>query len=509
MKINQLKAGVLLSYCSFALSMVIQLFYTPVMTRLLGRSDYGLYTLVASVVSNLGLLTFGTNGCYLRFYFQEKKKGAEQAVARLNATFLLIFAGLGLLAVLTGLALAGNVESVMGSKLTAAEQEKASLLLTMLAFSMGISITCSVFDSFVTAHEQYFFQRLLNVVETIMNPFLALPLMLMGLGSTAVVIASVTATVSMAAINVFFCLRKLKMRFSFQGIQGGMVKAIFGFSFFIFLNQIVDQINWNVDSFLLGRFWGTLEVAVYGLASRVNNLYLKCAVAISSVFAPRVNQIVAQEEQPNGPLMKLMVRVGRIQALILMLILLGVILLGRPFMLWMGGEEAYLGAYPVLLLLLIPVTISLVQDIGVEIQRAKNKHYFRGIMYFFMALINIAITIPLSKRFGCVGAAAGTAIALVIGNVLLMNWYYHCKLGLDMAHFWRQILSLGKGLAVPACYCIVCGKMVNIFSLVSFILTGGGLVIVYCGSMWLFAMNEDEKNLVRRMFARLNIFRKK
>ena len=63
MKINQLKAGVLLSYCSFALSMVIQLFYTPVMTRLLGRSDYGLYTLVASVVSKLGLLTFGTNGC--------------------------------------------------------------------------------------------------------------------------------------------------------------------------------------------------------------------------------------------------------------------------------------------------------------------------------------------------------------------------------------------------------------------------------------------------------------
>lgn len=505
MKINQLKAGVLLSYVSFALSAVIQLGYTPVMTRLLGTSEYGLYTLVAAVVSNLGLLTFGTNGGYLRFFFREKEKGGETAVERLNGTFLLIYAGLGLAAIAAGLALAGNVELVMGSKLTAAEQEKASVLLTLLAFAMGVSITCSVFDSFIIAHEQYLFQRLLLIVEAVLNPFLSLPLMLMGLGSTAMVLASVTVTVSMAVINVTFCLKKLKMRFRFRGLRLGMVKSIFVFSFFIFLNQIVDQINWNVDSFLLGRFWGTLEVAVYGLAARVNNLYLKCSAAITSVFAPRINQIVAREKQPEGHLLGLMIRVGRIQALVLMLILLGLFLLGRPFLFWMGGEEAYLRAYPVLLLLAVPVTVSLVQDLGVEIQRAKNRHSFRAIVYFLMAVLNVLVSIPLSRRFGGTGAAAGTALSLIVGNVLLMNWFYHKKLGLDMAAFWRQILSLGRGFVLPGTYCVLCHYLVDTFTLPGFMLAGAGLVAVYCGSVWRFAMNQEEKSLILRLLVRRKI----
>ena len=42
---NQKKAGVLLSYGQTALSTLISLTYTPVMLRLLGQSEYGLYTL--------------------------------------------------------------------------------------------------------------------------------------------------------------------------------------------------------------------------------------------------------------------------------------------------------------------------------------------------------------------------------------------------------------------------------------------------------------------------------
>ena len=56
---NQKKAGVLLSYGQTILSILISLTYTPVMLRLLGQSEYGLYTLVNGFVSNLSLLAFG------------------------------------------------------------------------------------------------------------------------------------------------------------------------------------------------------------------------------------------------------------------------------------------------------------------------------------------------------------------------------------------------------------------------------------------------------------------
>lgn len=51
MVINQRKAGVLLSYAGELVKILVSLVYTPIMLRLLGQSEYGLYQLVYSVVS--------------------------------------------------------------------------------------------------------------------------------------------------------------------------------------------------------------------------------------------------------------------------------------------------------------------------------------------------------------------------------------------------------------------------------------------------------------------------
>ena len=59
---DQLKAGVVLSYLSSAITILIQLIYMPVMIRLLGKSEYGLYSLVSSVVSYLSLFSLGFTG---------------------------------------------------------------------------------------------------------------------------------------------------------------------------------------------------------------------------------------------------------------------------------------------------------------------------------------------------------------------------------------------------------------------------------------------------------------
>ena len=56
-QINQLKAGAILSYVNLTISTVIPLLYTPVMLRLLGQAEYGLYSLSNSVISYMSLLT--------------------------------------------------------------------------------------------------------------------------------------------------------------------------------------------------------------------------------------------------------------------------------------------------------------------------------------------------------------------------------------------------------------------------------------------------------------------
>ena len=59
MRVNQIKAGAILSYLTQLVHILSALIYTPIMLRLLGQTEYGLYQLAASVISYLSILTLG------------------------------------------------------------------------------------------------------------------------------------------------------------------------------------------------------------------------------------------------------------------------------------------------------------------------------------------------------------------------------------------------------------------------------------------------------------------
>ena len=113
MKVNQLKAGAVLSYISMGLGYLVSIIYTPIMLRLLGQSEYGLYNLVASVVAYLGILNFGFGSAYMRYYSRYKVQEDREKIASLNGMFLIIFSFIGFIAVIAGTILVLNTELVL------------------------------------------------------------------------------------------------------------------------------------------------------------------------------------------------------------------------------------------------------------------------------------------------------------------------------------------------------------------------------------------------------------
>jgi O-antigen/teichoic acid export membrane protein len=83
MKINQLKAGAVLSYAILGLNNVIGLLYTPYMLRMMGQSEYGLYSLVASVVAYLTILDLGFGNAIIRYTAKFRAEGkTEEQIGR-------------------------------------------------------------------------------------------------------------------------------------------------------------------------------------------------------------------------------------------------------------------------------------------------------------------------------------------------------------------------------------------------------------------------------------------
>jgi O-antigen/teichoic acid export membrane protein len=234
MKVNQLKAGALLSYVSMGIGYLIMLIYTPIMLRILGQSEYGLYTLVESVVSYLGILNFGFGSAYIRYFFKYKVNEDMEKIAKLNGMFLILFSSIGVLSLLLGLGIWFNANMIFGSKLTVSEYLIVKKLLAIMVINVAISFPEIVFNSYVIAHEKFIFQRLLRMLKVILNPFLVILILYLGFGSIGMAVVITIINIIAAIINVLFCFNKLEMKFRFRSLDLRLMKEITVFSSYIF-----------------------------------------------------------------------------------------------------------------------------------------------------------------------------------------------------------------------------------------------------------------------------------
>lgn len=503
---KQIKFGVILQYAQMALNILISLIYTPMMLRMLGDSEYGIYSLASSIIAYLTLLSLGFGASYIRFYFRYKQSGDEDGVKKLNGLYMMVFSAIGIITLIAGLIIAFNVGIFFNETYSANDLHIAKILMLFLSINLAISFPASVFVSYVTSQEKFIFQKLVNMGKTVLSPCLCIAVLFLGYGSIGMVIVTTILSLIVDFFNIGYCFGKLKMRFSFRKPNFGLLKEIAFFSVFIAINQIIDQINWQTDKIILGKMINATAVAIYAVAANINTMYLNFSKAISSVFTPRIHRIVNDQEksekQKNKELTELFVKVGRIQFLVLGLILTGFIFFGQFFIKKWAGDN-YGDSYYIVLLLISPVTIPLCQNIGIEIQRAKNKHKVRSVVYLIMALLNVGISILFTLWWGYFGTALGTTISLFIANGLIMNIYYQKKLGINVLEFWKQILRMCLGLIIPVACGILLLLFVNYTEIWQFLLLILAYCIIYAVSVWFLSMNRYEKDFIIKPFKRV------
>ena len=507
---NQRKLGTVITYIQMILTMVVSLIYTPYMLHILGDSEYGLYNTVASTISLLSILNLGFGSGYIKYYTIYKKNNDTDAIKRLNGLFIKIFTVIGLIALASGLFIAENLSIVFDEGLTADEYNLARVLMIILTINLAISFPMSVFSNIISAHERFVVLKMIGLLKTVCGPLVTIPLLLAGYRSVAIVVVTVLISLTADIIYVFYVLFVLKERFLWSGVEKNLMKELAIYTSFIAINLIIDQINWNIDKLVLARIKGTVAVTVYTVGYTLNTYYIMVSMAVSSVFTPLVHRIVNTFKddlaEQKRQLTDIFTRVGRVQMLILGLFGTGLILFGREFIaVWVGQETDE--AYYVVLILAIPATIPLIQNVGIEIQRAMDKHRFRSIAYSVMAIINLVISIILCNFWGPVGCAIGTGVSMILANGLIMNIYFQKHCNIDICFFWRNIIRILPGILIPFglflggayFFPIACSYK----ALIPWIL---GYSLLYCLCVWFLSMNQYEKNLIRRI---LKVFSKK
>lgn len=493
-KVNELKAGALLSYVNLAITCIIPLLYTPIMLRMLGQAEYGLYSLSNSVISYLSMLNFGMGSAVMRYVAKARAEGDKEQVEKTVGLFTAIYIVLALLVIIVGFILTIFADTWFAQGLTEDEIGRLRILMIIMSLSTAISFPVSVYSSVAVAYEKYIFRRLFDMAATIASPVLNLIVLFTGKGSIGMALVGLFIQIAYAPVFIGYCTKKLNLHIRFRNLPFSMLKDIWSFSAFVFLSTIVDMLYWATDKVLIGALMGSVAVAVYNVGGVFTSMLQQMSSAISNVFTPRVTMMVVKDATPRE-LSDLLIRIGRLQYLIVSFILSGYIVFGRIFIHFWSGDE-YQDAYIVALLTMIPLAIPLIQNIAFNIILAQKKHQFRSIIYAVIAVINVITTYFAIPRFGIIGAAACTAVAFLLGNGLIMNIYYYRVTKLDIPLFWKNIIRMSviPALFIAVGYFIV-NELIPARGIIEFLIEVVIYSIFYIVFTWIFTMNTYERNL--------------
>lgn len=497
---NERKIGILISYLNIILHAIIGFIYVPLLLHYIGKSEYGLYQLIGSFIAYFSIMDFGLTAAVVRFYAKYKAINDKAGMENILAIAARGYGIIALILFIAGVICYIKLDVIFSASMTAGELETAKTLFLLLLFNIVITLTTMMFRAVINANEKFLFLKGTETLQMVLQPVLVVLILQQYPSAVAVAAVQTILNICLIIARCYYCFIKLKIKIKFHYLDKQLLNDIKKLALSVFVVVLIDQVFFKMNQIILGIVSGTVAVAVYSISSLIYMNYMALSTAISGVYLPHVTEIVAKNE-PVKKLSDLFIQIGRYQYYLLALVASGFIIFGRDFInIWAGKD--FEDAYWITLLIIIPFTIDLIQNIGLSIMQAQNRYDFRAKVYFAMGLFNLCLAIPLAKQYGGMGCAFATGLSMFLGNGLIMNWYYLKVTKLDILRSWKGI---GKISLYVICLTLVGYSLYNyqnVDSITEFIIDIAVYTLIYSFVIYTFCMNVSEKEKV------LSIFRK-
>lgn len=498
---NQIKAGAILNYVIIGLNALVGLLYTPFMLRCLGQNEYGLYSLVASIIAYLTLLDFGFGPAVIRYTAKYRAEGKTREQQSLFGMFFTLYSIIGVIAFGIGLLLYFNIDLLFDRTMSPDDLSQARVMILLLLFNLAFTFPMSVFGSIIGAYERFIFQKSILILRIILSTCVLIAVLMLGYKAVALVVVQTVFNVLLLTANYIYCRKKLNVRLNFDSIRWPFVRQILGFSVWVFLGDVMFKFYYNTGQFVLGATSGTVEVALFALGITLMQMYIMFSGGISGVLLPKITSMVAQHKT-DKEISDLFIRTGRLQYVIMSLILIGFIILGKPFILLWAGEN-YSSVYYISLIFFITTLVPLIQNTAIAILQARNQQKFRSLMLVVVGAFSLVLQIALSKYYGAIGCAIAVGTANIIGQGVILNWYYFKKQHLDIIRFWKEIGKMSMAPVTVAVIGYVIIRNFEIDSWMRFFYATICILAIYIPIVWKFGMNGDERMLITKPLSRI------
>ena len=501
---NQITRGALISYISIFLNIIISLIYTPWMIKKIGVSDYGLYSLVGAFLSYF-MLDFGLSGTITRFISKYRAEGCVAKVANMLGLTARVYFVLDAIIFLVLLVLYFFLTQIFGGGLTPEEIEKLKILYCIAGTFSVLSFLFKPVSGAMMAYEFFVENKTIDLLVRVGT--VAFIFIMLLLGGNVYHLVFITGFVGFSAslLRYTVFLRKSKLKINWHYFDKGELLGLFSFSVWVLVVQLSQLFRLSLIPAILGICSNTTEISIFSVGRNLEGMVFTISAALNGLFLPTVSRLVQLGDRKG--ILNLMVRVGRIQLYIILLIFSGFCVFGQSFIsLWVG--ETFHASYYVFLFLVFVSILSLTMQVGMDLVYAENKIQHIAIRVLMSSLIGLVLSIIVAPKYGALGCAAATGAALVLTQLLYVDFYKR-KMGLDMSYFFKNChLKIMPIVVVYAlvgyfiCRCLTIDNWLLLFVVI------GGYTVGYFTISWSFIANQYERDLIKGFITKKSVFGK-
>lgn len=494
---SQKKIGAFFLYASTILNTFISIFLTPFILMILGDSEYGIYRTISAFTGQLAIISFGIGtitSVYVAKYsadstIENEKEEQNFLFLAINVSILISF-----IVLCVGFILYFFIDNIYGKNLTASQIHLMKNLYILLVLNIAIYLFRDVFVGIVNGKEKFIYSNSIKFFRLLFRTIAIIIVLSAGFKSIGLVIIDLLISIIMVICDIIYCFVVLKVKIKYFYFDRMLFKTMFSFSLAIFFQAIVNQVNQNLDSVILGAMINPVRVATYSLALTLYVSFNSLSTAISSLFTPEASRMVVHKSNASE-LTKFCVKVSRYQLLLTALLTGGFIAVGRQFItMWVGVEK--LDVYYIALILIVPMSIVNLLSGANSVLDAYMKRMGRSVILLITAVINVFSSIIMIKFIDYWGAAFGTAVSVLLGQIIFMSFYYKKIFGFNMKCFIKDSV---KGILPCALVALVFTVPLNGCiknNILLLIVKGIVYVLVYVVTLMKFGLTYSEKKAI-------------
>ncbi|OKY74998.1 MAG: hypothetical protein BM485_11255 [Desulfobulbaceae bacterium DB1] len=485
----------------FIVNIVVAFYMSPILVKVLGNRDFGLWELVISVVGYMGILDLGIGPALVRFVSVADGKKDLQDLQQTMSTAFIFFVIIGIITSLLFLVFSIFPHLIIG------DESKKITHIGSVFFLFGLNalvlFPMRVFIAGLMGVQRHYFINNSRAIITVIRSVVIIILLHLypnyGL-IWLVLMESISNTIQCFLFVVAAKKDKRLPPITISSVSLKKAKELFDFGAKSVVIMVALRLQNQSVPLIIANVIGLSHIVFFVMPNRLIEYGKELSTALGLPLTPYLGTSLGAGN--NFEVEKKWLQTTMSLQIVSMAMPLFILFCGENFLsLWIGPDYAIAGRWPLYILLAGLVADSLATN-AVRILTVKAKHGKNAIIWFSLSVLSIPLGIWGARQWSIAGVALGTTTVAVFGN--LISLYMACSV--MKVPLLRYFSSTLKPLFFPLLFLGLSLWISGIFIMPKNYLmlflqcTVSG--IIYLTTLWIFTLGNDIKNNLCKRFIR-------